>query len=134
MNVLMAILLAIFIGIMVVVGFLGLASPDHAEAGPPQHPPPARPNGPHYRRFHAQRRSSSPASFATGDTISSSIRNASIEGLGTIDEVLTPARGAEDFGPVYISSSRFDWLQEQLAGFDAIDGMTPYIAETAPTC
>ena len=32
-----------------------LASPHNAEAWPPQHPPPARPNGAHRRRFHAQR-------------------------------------------------------------------------------
>ena len=132
MNVLMAILLAIFIGIMVVVGFLAWRHRIMLRLGLRNIP--RRPAQTALIIVGSMLSAVIiAASFATGDTISSSIRNASIEGLGTIDEVLTPARGAEDFGPVYISSSRFDWLQEQLAGFDAIDGMTPYIAETAPT-
>ena len=132
MNLLMAILLAIFLGIMVVVAFLAWRHRIMLRLGLRNIP-----RRPAQTALIVVGSMLSAviiaASFATGDTISSSIRNASIEGLGTIDEVLTPARGAEDFGPVYISGSRFDWLQEQVAGFDAIDGMTPYIAETAPT-
>ena len=73
------------------------------------------------------------AAFGTGDTISFSIRSATIDGLGTIDEVLTPTRASDKFGPVYMPQSEFDNLQAELADFDAIDGMAPYIAETVPS-
>ena len=132
MNLLMAILLAIFLGIMVVVAFLAWRHRIMLRLGLRNIP--RRPAQTALIIVGSMLSAVIiAASFATGDAISSSIRNASIEGLGTIDEILTPARGAEDFGPAYISGSRFDRLQEQLTGFDAIDGMTPYIAETAPT-
>ena len=132
MNVLMAILLAIFLGIMAVVGFLAWRHRIMLRLGLRNIP--RRPAQTALIIVGSMLSAVIiAASFATGDTISSSIRNASIEGLGTIDEVLTPARGAEDFGPAYVSTSRFDSLQAQLAGFDDIDGMTPYISETAPT-
>ena len=131
MNLLMVILLAIFIGIMVVVAYLAWRHRIMLRLGLRNIP--RRPAQTALIIVGSMLSAVIiAASFATGDTISSSIRNASIEGLGPVDEILTPARGAEDFGPAYVDRTRFDRLQEQLAGFDAIDGMTPYIAETAP--
>ena len=131
MNLLMVILLTIFIGIMVVVAYLAWRHRIMLRLGLRNIP--RRPAQTALIIVGSMLSAVIiAASFATGDTISSSIRNASIEGLGPVDEILTPARGAEDFGPAYVDRSRFDLLQQQLAGFDAIDGMTPYIAETAP--
>ncbi len=132
MTLLMAILLAIFLGIMAVVGFLAWRHRIMLRLGLRNIP--RRPAQTVLIVVGSMLSAVIiTASFATGDTISSSIRNASVEGLGTVDEILTPARGAEDFRSAYIDSSRFDRLQQELAGFDDIDGMTPYISETAPT-
>ncbi len=131
MNLLMVILLAVFLGIMAVVGFLAWRHRIMLKLGLRNIP--RRPAQTALIIVGSMLSAVIiAASFTTGDTLSSSIRNASIEGLGTIDEILTPSRGAQDFGPVYVDESRFDALQRQLADFDAIDGMTPYIAETAP--
>ncbi len=73
------------------------------------------------------------AAFGTGDTISFSIRSTTIDSLGTIDEILTPTRASNQFGPVYMPRSEFDQLQAELADYDAIDGMAPYIGETVPS-
>ncbi len=132
MNLLMVILLAIFIGIVVVVGFLALRHRIMLKLG--LRSIPRRPAQTALIIVGSMLSAVIiTASFTTGDTIANSIRNASIEGLGTIDEILSPARGAEDFGPVYIERSRFDWLQQELAGNDDIDGMTAYISESAPS-
>ena len=55
------------------------------------------------------------AAFGTGDTISFSIRSTTIDSLGTIDEILTPTRASNQFGPVYMPRSEFDQLQAELA-------------------
>ena len=76
------------------------------------------------------------AAFGTGDTISFSIRKVTLEGLGTIDEFLTSTRDSGQFGsgaPAFFPRSQFDDLQRELANFDAIDGMVPYIGETVPS-
>ena len=131
MNLLMAILLAIFLGIMVVVGFLALRHRIMLKLGLRNIP--RRPAQTVLIIVGSMLSAVIiTASFATGDTISSSIRNASIEGLGTVDEILSPARGGDDFGPVYIDASRFHTLQQELEDFDEVDGAAAYIAESAP--
>ncbi len=132
MNLLMAILLAIFLGIMLVVGFLAWRHRIMLRLGLRNIP--RRPAQTVLIVVGSMLSAVIiTSSFATGDTIASSIRNASIEGLGTIDEILTPARGAEDFGPVYIERSRFDTLQQELVGNDDVDGISAYISESAPS-
>ena len=131
MTTLMAVLLAIFLGIMVVVAFLALRHRIMLKLGLRNIP-----RRPAQTALIVVGSMLSAviitASFATGDTISTSIRNAAIEGLGTVDEILSPARGGDDFGPVYIDVSRFQRLQQELAGFDEVDGITAYISESAP--
>ena len=76
------------------------------------------------------------ASFGTGDTLTFSIRKAVVDGLGTIDEFVLSARAGENDqfgGAAYVSLERFTELQSQLAGYDAIDGLAPGLAEIAPT-
>ena len=76
------------------------------------------------------------AALGTGDTISFSIRNETLKGLGHIDEILVYSRaGAEDSlgSSSYIPSERFDRIERDLAGMDTIDGLTAQLAETAPT-
>ena len=132
MTTLMAVLLAIFLGIMVLVAFLAWRHRIMLRLGLRNIP-----RRPAQTALIVVGSMLSAviitASFATGDTISSSIRNASIEGLGAVDEILSPARGAEDFGPVYVDTSRFHRLQQELADFDEVDGITAYISESAPT-
>ena len=132
MTTLMAVLLAIFLGIMVVVAFLALRHRIMLKLGLRNIP--RRPAQTVLIVVGSMLSAVIiTASFATGDTISTSIRNAAIEGLGTVDEILSPARGAEDFGPVYVDASRFHRLQQELADFDEVDGITAYISESAPT-
>ena len=75
------------------------------------------------------------AVFGTGDTLSFSIRHEAIKSLGTIDEVIVPARAGDDysFGSApYIPYQRFQRLQAEVADLESIDGMAPVIEETAP--
>ena len=75
------------------------------------------------------------AAFATGDTISSSIRSDAIVELANIDEVVTSSEDSEGFGqpgPPYFPEEEFLRLEEGLRGFDQIDGMVPHMAETVP--
>lgn len=76
------------------------------------------------------------ASFGTGDTLTFSIRKAVVDGLGTIDEIVLSARADESDqfgGAAYVPIERFQQLQQELAGFESIDGLAPGLAETAPT-
>ena len=76
------------------------------------------------------------ASFGTGDTLTFSIRKAVIDGLGTIDEFVLSARAGENDqfgGAAYVPMERFTALQQELAGYDGIDGLAPGLAEIAPT-
>ena len=76
------------------------------------------------------------ASFGTGDTLTFSIRNAVIDGLGTIDEFVLSARAGENDqfgGAAYVPMERFTSLQQELADVDTIDGLAPGLAEIAPT-
>ena len=75
------------------------------------------------------------AAFGTGDTISFSIRNGAVEGLGTIDEIVVSNRATSEdsFGTSpYLPFARFQQLRTELAGLDAIDGLAPMIGETVP--
>jgi putative ABC transport system permease protein len=76
------------------------------------------------------------AAFGTGDTITFSIRKAAVDALGTIDEIVVSARAnaADSLGSsTYVPFERFTLLQQELAGFDTIDGLAPGIGEFAPT-
>ena len=75
------------------------------------------------------------AALGTGDTISFSIRKATLDGLRAIDEVVIYARAdAEDsFGTgSYIPYERFERMRLEVADLP-IDGLAPHLAETAPT-
>ena len=88
MTTLMAILLAIFLGIMVVVAFLALRHRIMLKLGLRNIP--RRPAQTVLIVVGSMLSAVIiTASFATGDTISTSIRNAAIEGLGTVDEILS---------------------------------------------
>ena len=76
------------------------------------------------------------AALGTGDTISFSIRNETVEALGNIDEIIVSTRAGEDeqFGrQAYVPIERFDALRAQLAGDERIDGLAAQLAESAPT-
>ena len=76
------------------------------------------------------------ASFGTGDTLTFSIRNAVVEGLGTIDEFVLSARAGEQDqfgGAAYIPVERFTELRRELADYDEIDGLASGLAEISPT-
>ena len=75
------------------------------------------------------------AALGTGDTISFSIRKATLDGLKAIDEIVVYARA--DAGDSFGSSShlpyeRFERMRLEVADL-AIDGLSPQLAETAPT-
>ncbi|PZC46691.1 MAG: putative ABC transport system permease protein [Chloroflexi bacterium] len=75
------------------------------------------------------------AAFGTGDTISFSIRKATIDSLRNIDEIMLSTRvdASDSFGsPAYVPMGRFAALEADLSGLDIIDGMTPQVAETVP--
>ena len=75
------------------------------------------------------------AAFATGDTLSFSIRSEVLESLKTIDELVIPARAQADdsFGSApYVPYRRFEELQAALVGFEEIDGLAPQIGESVP--
>ena len=73
--------------------------------------------------------------FGIGDTINHSIRTEAVESLGPIDEIVLSNRAtAEDgfgFNP-YFSTARYDELRAELAGFDAVDGISPGIGQNLP--
>jgi putative ABC transport system permease protein len=76
------------------------------------------------------------AAFGTGDTLSFSVRNEVLLSLGATDEaIFTTRAGADDnFGSdPYIPYERFEQLQRELADWESVDGLTPLIAESAPT-
>jgi putative ABC transport system permease protein len=74
------------------------------------------------------------AALGTGDTISFSIRNQALEGLGLIDEIVVYSRAGSDdsfASSSYFTSERFDEMRTQLADL-RIDGLVAQLAETAP--
>ena len=74
------------------------------------------------------------AAFGTADTLSYSIRDIGINGLGTIDEIVISARAQEgdQFGQSFISMERFEELRSELAADDRIDGIMPQFTQNVP--
>ena len=74
------------------------------------------------------------AAFGTADTLSYSIRDIGINGLGTIDEIIISARSQEGdrFGQSFISMERYEELRSELAGDDRIDGIMPQFTQNVP--
>ena len=73
--------------------------------------------------------------FGTGDTINHSIRTEAVKVLGPVDELIFSARASSDdiFGSnPYFPESRVEQLRHELAGVDAVDGLTPGIGEIVP--
>ena len=75
------------------------------------------------------------SALGTGDTMNHSIRLAVTDGLGEIDELLTASltgeSGLTGSTPYFPLETVAD-LRSQLAGYDRIDGITPFISEKAP--
>ena len=134
MDLVMAVLLAVFLASMAVVGVLALRNRVMVRLGLRNIP---RRRGQTVLIIIGVMLSTViiAAALGTGDTLGVSIRNEAVRSLSTIDEVILPARaGAGDsFGSVpYVHIDRFRELQEKVAGLDSIDGITPSIAESAP--
>ncbi|MCI0439111.1 MAG: ABC transporter permease, partial [Chloroflexi bacterium] len=75
------------------------------------------------------------SALGTGDTISYSIRNEALRGLGEIDELLVSNQGPSlggAGGRTYFAASEFDELRAALDGYEDVDGLAPIIAERAP--
>ena len=74
------------------------------------------------------------AAFGTADTLSYSIRDIGINGLGTIDEIIISARSQEGdrFGQSFISEERYEELRSELSGDDRIDGIMPQFTQNVP--
>ena len=76
------------------------------------------------------------AALGTGDTLSVSIRQETLDSLKTIDEVIVPtfADAGDSFGSTpFIEYERFEKLQQDVAHLDTIDGLTPQLAVVAPS-
>lgn len=74
------------------------------------------------------------AAFGTADTLTYSIRDVAINGLGNIDEVIFPVRTEEgdSFGQSFIPVERYEQLRAELADDDRIDGIMPQFTENVP--
>ena len=74
------------------------------------------------------------AAFGTADTLTYSIRDVGINGLGTIDELIVSARAQEGdrFGQSFISEERYEQIRGDLAGDDRIDGIMPQFTQNVP--
>ena len=134
MNVIMWVLLVIFIGILAIVVVMALRNRVMLKMG---------------LRNIPRRRAQTvliivgsmlsaviiAAAFGMGDTISFTIRKDAVKDLGAIDEILASTRDPGSFGqesPPYFPRSTFDDLRRELASFDAIDGLVPFIGERVP--
>ena len=76
------------------------------------------------------------AALGTGDTLSVSIRQETLDSLKTIDEVIVPtfADAGDSFGSTpFIEYERFEKLQQDVDHLDTIDGLTPQLAVVAPS-
>ena len=74
------------------------------------------------------------AAFGTADTLSYSIRDIGVNGLGTIDEIVISARAQEGdrFGQSFISMERYEQIRADLADDDRIDGIMPQFTQNVP--
>ena len=74
------------------------------------------------------------AAFGTADTLSYSIRDIGINGLGTIDEIIISARSQEGdrFGQSFISMERYEQIRGDFADDDRIDGIMPQFTQNVP--
>ena len=74
------------------------------------------------------------AAFGTADTLTYSIRDIGINGLGTIDELIISARSQEGdrFGQSFISMERYEQIRDDLADDDRIDGIMPQFTQSVP--
>ena len=74
------------------------------------------------------------AAFGTADTLTYSIRDIGINGLGTIDELIVSARAQEGdrFGQSFISMERYEEIRGDLADDDRIDGIMPQFTQNVP--
>ena len=87
--------------------------------------------------------------FGIGDSINFSIRTEAVKNLGPVDEIIFSARTSPADSPgdnpsfaetgfqqiliiPYFPESMFQQLRAELAGLDAVDGLTPGIGETLP--
>ena len=87
--------------------------------------------------------------FGIGDSINFSIRTEAVKVLGTVDEIIFSARTSPADSPggnpsfaesrfqqlriiPYLPEAKFQRLRAELAGVDAVDGLTPGIGETLP--
>ena len=76
------------------------------------------------------------AALGTGDTLSVSIRQETLDSLKTIDEVIVPtfADAGDSFGSSpFVEYERFEKLRQDVAHLDTIDGLTPQLAVVAPS-
>ncbi|MFH0810041.1 MAG: FtsX-like permease family protein, partial [Pseudomonadota bacterium] len=72
------------------------------------------------------------ASFATGDTLTHSIRSQAVSRLGEVD-VVVRAEAADASGrPVYFEEAYFQQVRERLAGVANVEGVAPLLQERAP--
>ena len=135
MDIIMAVLLAVFLPVIAVVAFMAWRNPVMLKLG---------------LRNIPRRKSQTAliivgimmstlimaAAFGTGDSITYSIRKNAIDALGTIDQIIVSARADESdtIGSFnYFPLQRYEQLKVELAGFDNIDGLAPGIGEFAPT-
>lgn len=72
------------------------------------------------------------ASFATGDTLTGSLRRQAVGDLGEVDMTLQ-VEERDMFGALpYFPAESVTAVTSALAGRDDVDGVTPYVHETAP--
>ena len=76
------------------------------------------------------------AALGTGDTLSVSIRQETLDSLKTIDEVIVPsfADASDSFGSrPFIEYGRFEQIRQDVAHIDKIDGLMPQLAVVSPS-
>ncbi|MCL5961391.1 MAG: hypothetical protein M1358_19130, partial [Chloroflexi bacterium] len=77
------------------------------------------------------------AAFATGDTLTYTIRHGALKILGNIDETIQVGK-ADEIGPgsstvpAYFGIGIYDKLRQDTQYYDRIDGLLPAIREVAP--
>ena len=72
------------------------------------------------------------ASFATGDTMTHSIRVQAVGELGEVDVVVQAETREASGQPAYFDQSHFHTVQKRLADEPAVEGVAPLIQEQAP--